>query len=865
MSPIPTYGKGGVEVIGGYLDNGAGSSGGGESVAVEVLDWGGNWSLGSAPNTVTVTLDGLQMPPGGFKTFLTPNSPKTLRIGDGQEWLELRNLWVETADPDQWNEGVAQIRVVLQDRRVWWSRRPPMGPRAYNIEQFTERQNPWISHSGGYGNNPRCDPATVRYAIDILREIMVYLGEDLSQVELDGNDGWVDLATVVSLSSQMSIWTDTPEFVLGDGASPIEALEKFMRIYGLTVGISPDTMQTGFLRESDIPSRLPATKLAIEDLMQRPLNPVEAGSVGYDREHLPDVIWINGSRIVIGDALVLEPVARDPDRPERFIPLQRLETLEAYGFDMSLPGRKHLDHGIGAIRFATAMASMSDPPSEMPPRFHSYLKEWFRIWQVAMPREMILEATWFGDEELGVLSRAERLIDDDVELTTGTVYRRWRSPVYRFQRTQNAGSFVSVGTVPSWTPHSFSTDGVVLGRFLPLLNHTEEIMSDGSYGKLRVYGANVLRAHKPRGSQGNTGFDWVMIGGIIDPDLRVWPDELADIGVEAGLLDPELGIVDLGEQVFGHNGTRAEATGHKRATERLAEEGATLLSLWKQEEQAALNNRESISPVGQAYLMLRCAFHKKSHGTARDFTTTFSPPPAGRADPLVASMPLVLTALQLNFVTGQSLIGMPADPSGTQSYPLNFYQHTLPDLELRCMTRRVLHLEFDSDKTMIPSAPSFHRAGGSWQSGELGGDCAYGDIDLGSLQRASGSGGDGIFCPVSQAHYAALWFCFNAILDRASTGIALFRSTENNIRCINAEVCGVHRAFFPGSSDFGQHPVDSIGFSGSGDGVNASMRIAANSRGWRPYVDSAVNRAMVRLRSLQTDASTADSCMNGGG
>src|SRR3990167_3141631 len=156
-----------------------------------------------------------------------------------------------------------------------------------------------------------------------------------------------------------------------------------------------------------------------------------------------------------------------------------------------------------------------------------------------MPREMILKATWFGDEELGVLSRAERLIDDDVELTTGTVYRRWRSPVYRFQRTQNAGSFVSVGTVPSWTPHSFSTDGVVLGRFLPLLNHTEEIMSDGSYGKLRVYGAKIGRAHKPRGSQGNTGFDWVMIGGIIDPDLRVWPDELADIGVEAGLLDPE--------------------------------------------------------------------------------------------------------------------------------------------------------------------------------------------------------------------------------------------------------------------------------------------------------------------------------------
>lgn len=332
--------------------------------------------------------------------------------------------------------------------------------------------------------------------------------------------------------------------------------------------------------------------------------------------------------------------------------------------------------------------------------------------------------------------------------------------------------------------------------------------------------------------------------------------DLADLGLDVGIIDAELGVVDLGVPVYGHDGE----TGAQSAVELLSGDkniGTTVKDLWIREfvkrqifPTPTPGTAQFVAPFGMPFLALRCAFHKKSHGSSRDFTSTYSEPDSSRSGDAFASAGSIDPALQTNIYTQASIGTLPPDP-GSRSYPLVSYQTALPDAELRGITGRAA-----SGKDGFDSYGSFNRLGG-YASGALGGDCVYYDLEI----DPTGAN----FAPYSSRHYGAIMQAFTEVVTRISEGIKEFRSTEKNIRVINAEICGIWRMFFPGVIDFASNPVDSVAFSGSGDQVRASMRIAANSRGWRPYVNSAVGQAMQAISAHRASAASVGGVMHGGG
>lgn len=892
-----------VKIIGRYE---SGVGGGGETASLPLLSVAGDWPLGSQPGSITCEIAGPEMfgsgaPVAGapvttaggidlgvLERFCSPDRARSVSVGDAGHSVTFRGLFVSTADPSEIRAGRGSITITLNDRRIWWQRRAAIGARAYNLEQNGERVSPFqtVTPTPLYGSNPRMHAHSIRTAEEIILEIMASLGENSANVKLRGGNGFSDLSQVGTGVGGLpgGMLEDTPPWSQSEGDKPVACLEKFCAMYGLIVAISPDSEDVGFIHEGDIASKLGATLAALKALQPVDPSTLAAVSVGFDREAFPDVLYIHGAPLMIGDLLTLEPVARDPDQPERFIPLFMPATLEAYGMDLSIVGRQNLPAGARTYGLAMAIAMMEDMAPEIPPRLHSMVREWGRFWRVAMPIEVVNAPTADDGtrETAGSSTRSARVVIE-TDPNTGLQYTRVKSPRYRLLRdgAQPGGTKLKAAGRTLWQPQNGST-AAEIRRWFPIKPHTEKRTSDGSYSRLRVLGCNVIRSVRVLSQQGQSGLRWVDIGKRILPaQTPTFPGDegdgdLVDLGLEPTLVDPELGVVDLGEPILGNDGTsrlsdllravpgmtpsllqaRYEVCMRGDATETVAADlglgpGSGGLSpiAPTAERQCAL------PPLGLPYLVLHCATAKQAHGDERDCTSSHSDIPGhGGTDPFSAA-DNVLPALRTDLYASRTVGALPPAP-GNRGHALEIWDHAIGDLELRCKTSRVVAKQ---------ALHSFVRDGG-WSSGEMGGACNFMDVELTTLDTAKASGlSAGRFCPDSRAHYRDIMRGFTDAVARFSFALSAYRSTTNGVKSVTAELEGVHRDFLPGVSAFASHPVDGIYFSGSGDSSACTMRVAANSRGFRAYVGAAMDRYNEELARARAAGAVTTAALQGGG
>lgn len=889
-----------VQVIGSFS---TGTGAGGEGVSVPIIGIDGDWPLGTSPGTITVeipgsfifgsggggggavitgvpTFGGVEIDVGALETFCSPERARSVKLGDALANVVMDYLYVSVADPSELRVAKGVVHVTLHDRRIWWARRAAIGARAYNVEQNGERVSTGqVITPSWVGNNPRMHASTIRTGNQILLEIMASCGENPGNIKLTGQDGFADLSAP-SAPGAVPLLEDYPPWVQDDGEKPLSCLERFCSYYSIRVALSLNG-EIGFVYEKDIAKKLASVMRYAITFQTRATPALLKASVGFDRESLPDVLYIHGAPILIGDYLTLEPVCRDPDVPERFIPLFRTDTLEAYGVDISLPGRQDIKHGATCYGLAMALATAEDVAPEVPPRLHSMVREWGRFWRVAQPLETVNAPADAGISESVVdpaSTRSARKVEE-TDPATGLVYTRVKSPRYRLKRGNPSagGTLMEISGRSYWEPDGANTVSE-MHRWLPLAPHTEQRASDGAYSAPRVLGCNLLKAIRVKTLQGQDGLRWVEIGKRIDnpTNYPTFPDQsdgrmqpgadettnLVDIGNSISIVDPDTGVIDVGEQLIGTDGTSklpdmlkaipgltpaalwhafvqcrtgpAEAPEAEPQPVETPVEGSTPIGSFgtstaptSGEEEEEEEPREcKMPPLGLPYLVLHCATSKKCHGDERDKTSTHSTiPPHGLSDPFGAA-PNCMEELRVDLYSAVNVGEI--EPAPIRGRPLEIWDHFVTDLELRCQTVRLV------DPNAIHS---FLRSTGR-DGGSLDGSCFFADSAI--VKRDSVS--QGTCCPIGRDHYKNVFNFMRDAIKRYNAGIKEYRETTNGIKTVTAEIGGCPRGAFPGVTEWGDHPISSVAFRGSGDSSSFVTTISANCRGLREWIGSMLDK-----------------------
>ncbi|HET6497370.1 MAG TPA: hypothetical protein VFH61_18645, partial [Thermoleophilia bacterium] len=423
--------------------------------------------------------------------------------------------------------------------------------------------------------------------------------------------------------------------------------------------------------------------------------------------------------------------------------------------------------------------------------------------------------------------------------------------------------------------------------------------------------------------EGSDATDWVDLGPIAQATNAVEErrnfdfTKLVNIGCDVTVVDAANGVVSLGEQVFGSNGAVVQKTIKVRrwspddeirfdfysilrsqASDALSKEfggkGVTLADLWfreqrcksgkapvphgweqeieaivtpeggeeaeepgggETEETEVVEERECPpNPLGFPYLVLHAASPKRSTGDDRDYTFSYGQTGFAKADPLFSDR--VLYGMIENIYTLKPVVPTPTGAS-SRGGAAEIWTYELPDVQLRCRSARMAG--------MTEQYHSFHRAGG-YASGWLAGDNYWNDIELVARTDLQGRTRDiGSFYPVTRAHYDKIFSLFQDIVARVTASVLAYRKTGNHQRTLNAEIMGCRRDMFPGTSLFENNPFDSVTISGSGDGALAICRATSNSRGFRPYVGSAMERATMSYIASQAASLYGQAARNGGG
>jgi len=909
--------------------------------ACPVLAVQGNWPLGVAPGRVTVTLPGdyVRANPAFMDSTMWHGligGDDRVLTGDEASIVEFRQLWIVRADPSQPRLEDSLVTIEATDRRVFWSGRPSYGPRRYNIEYNGERAkaSTITGPASGRSDNPRYPMHLYRTVSQILGEIFDWLGVPRDDVDLNNaGGGMLNLYSAGGMAFTqksyaepgvtVSIADDAPEWICPAGMTAVEALQKLEGLYGIRVALAPDG-RVGFVGAPDLPGNIARHDAVLQALAAAGAtdgsDPVRSMSKGYERDTLPDCVEILGSPVVMEDLMPLEPVIRDPDRPNCFLPLFRFTTLLALGIGNAARPFLAGKDGEVLIRFCIAQATAAIPWACIHPRLRPIALEAFRLWRVAMPLEGGTDVSLPDPPEARV--KAGQIIDE-ADPSTGRRWRRRVAPRYRLKRDNTQGGQPPVAvSMPGG--RVVSVPSPVVGeaqphRVLPLLTHRAETTEDGGWAKPRLYGLNAVVVRKGQRNAGSRTVDWVDINflpGYQDVEVEPPVSAAADLGIEPRIIDPHQGIIDTGELVIGSDGRMG--TGNvRRSRPPVAMEtddngnptglvppeegglgqvglgltpigprsllvhmldgfmmqgrGATIADLYRHEQQT---EGQETMPAGTPFLWLLCGYTKQSHGDLRDWTAGFSRTIRARSDPILdapaagAQTRLVLPPFAaLSYTTGGVLRGLAPTQGGGVAHSLVIQTLAMPDLQLRCRTNRRGELtaaEAAAGGVPRPGPNLFVRQGG-WRSGKMDGVMHFRDVTLKADVPTERALLEGEYEPITGTHCRALVTAMEGVVEALDSHIRAYRLNPDSIRVINADVLGWLRRYFPGCRLFAEAPVDNAAFSLTAHPQDASTRIAVNARAYRPYVGSSTARELGLAAFLRATTGAFGHLFGGGG
>lgn len=578
-------------VIGEYGANPA-STGSPSELSTPILWAQGQWPLGIAPGVWTIAVPGAFVE--GNPEFVTPGSRKGLSCGDmaegggNDQTIAFNHLWVVSSEFSERRTGNSVCHITLKDQRMWWNSRFPIGPTSWNTPYAGEIVSPQTLTGGGAAasirpENPRYPAHKMATVEEILATIFDCLGIEPGLQVLGARTPGVPVRGFLSGTEVFTdsyaepgrtvlVWEDTPEFICPRGMSAVEALQKLLDMYDLTVGLDPEDGRVGLVPLSGAPEHLADVQDAI-DSMSYPggsadvSHPVEASGESFQPDDLPDVIQVTGEHIALRGKKAAWPVVRDPDRPGKFIPLDRVATMWALGVNMNALDRQHIRDGEDVIRLAYSLSTAANDWAGIPDRIKPIAREAFTLWQVGQPREIcsdalvaqgsvetivdkITKVNLIGSEEIGV----ERRI----------------SPAYRWKRNNSLSlstRAATAGTRRAYLDSVISNEAQPhrLGPVLEGLGSAPGSSGQGdvgvttgidpSWGQPRIHGANVVMRQVSTQSAGDASEDWVDVnflpGHASNPPSH---EDAVDLQLELSVVDPYELVFQTPQPIYGCDG-----------------------------------------------------------------------------------------------------------------------------------------------------------------------------------------------------------------------------------------------------------------------------------------------------------------------
>lgn len=866
-----------------------GPSEGGATPTTRVIDISGTWSDGVAPSTITVDIDGAFV--DQFPDFIKPGTRKQIVGGDGDAFVVFNQLWVASSDNSEEVRARGITRITLQDARAFWTASDPFGPRAYNIDVFGESPVPDASggSSGGAGQNRRYGAVFAGTAKEIAEEIFDYLGVRPGDLALSASSsasvaGFVDIDGGSSSRQHLyasdqvagAIADDMPEFVAPVQMTAGEAMTKWLELYQLSIGLSPDDPRVGFVPRSDVPNLLQRLVDIVNSLPAPNGRPRRNISDGTERDPTPDILYIQGAKILIQGFFGFEPVLRDPDRSNAWLPLNAVETMLAYGLNMQKIAPWVTD-GESCYRYAAFQAANNWPA--VPPRLKQDAMMAGRIWREPQSTEPCFDAVRPSGAPVTVEEDGLTITLEGGAFEKQKVTRHVASAYRLLRDNRQSGVTKSPSAAGSRRIKdvSASTREAQPWRVTPAIPVTlkrrggkapsalpHESGEDFSTGKPRLYGVNAILRAPGSQSSGGASEEWVDLNFVdgyesADPAFAI----AKEIGIEPRLIDENQLVWDLGLQIWGCNGKKGKPVkveqypvpagfagppspvGTPRDRSLLAElldgktsKGNHFSQVYESEELSKEGHPPC--PIGMPFLWVQRSFAKASHNDKRDWT-------AGRSDAAAGSTgvdPAKDGRLTNSAFAGIGTLPAPAEP---RQYKVQVMTHTMPDLQLRCET--------------VQQSNAFIRDGG-WRSAQRTGQHLYFDVEFDVTGVLPGLGH---YKPVTLAHYDQIRMRMKATVAALGDSIQDFRTHADAVRVVNADILGWFRRFFPGVAEYLQAPVGQVALSVSGPSSEASMRLVANARSWRPYVGSRVQRDFVQLAAQRAGTGAVGAAFGGSG